>query len=1811
MKHLPRLALTVVLVGALLAWPGRLDAQETPEQWRKADAAGIVKAAESLAEQEGEEAAQARAALAGVVVKRFLKDPEQTTKLSIAQWRAVVGHLLSEIAVDARSLWSKALRKAFVPDSGAMAKLSFTDAVGITTPLVALGDDARSLLAERVSAEANLADMRCQDCVDAVNLLIYPNLDDEATAAAVLLLMRNRVLSSSDAMKQLGLANAGTAIRLLDTRIPADESPKWAKAVVGAFAADAKQLGDLPVAGLRTVCGVLERLKQPGLPELALTWAQQQTSFDEVEPGNLYWLSRSMPRQGDAQEVQRKRLVEHITAMYVGKGAEATRSVNPSTWSQYVTLLGPVMSDEVKAQWLAAVREAFTGDRSASASMSVSERRMVLSIMARLGDKEAASPDAIGKLALEEIAAADLSKLTSSDIYRLARELPKIGTEGTECRRKLIAELNTRFLVTPEATREISTAIWDQYATHLGPVLTEMEKADWVARIHRAYGPATETFSKLPSNERTRVLTILRRLGDTEADSAEARGRYALEELSKAKLTSLTPSDLYRISRDLPTEGEEGKTGRRRIIKHVTTTYVASKGRVQEIDPATWMQLVANLAGEMTDAEKSQWATALRTAYAPSTSVLMAMDSGPRGSIVRVLTGLGDTEIGSPEAVGQRAVMELAAADVSKLAVDDIARLARDLPAKGPDGEKGRRQLIDHVTAAYTKGPEATRQAAPAVWVQYVNHLVADLAEQQRQTWLSAFRKAYAASPDDITKLSVQDRQNVIQVLSRLDGAAADAVQSKAKQAMLELTYIGLNALSPADLTRIGRDLPPDDPESFRGRRQIIEHVSATLMADVNSVRKLTCSGWSQLVSVLKADLTNEERSRWLHGIRGAYVDGEALVALDASGMRSLQTTLTALGDKNTPALLEQWGLGTKDMGLDSGVHTLIWLSREMPQGSPARQRIVSYVNDSLMADPKATATLACSSWRYLVDYLKNDIAASQKTAWAEGLKKAFIESPDLDIKGVGDLVTALHTLGDDSGAALASAWIDRAVAGGRMDAGVEDLMTLARTASRGNSAQMQTILTRLNDLYEARFARGEMSWMECRSVATGWLGAAQTKVAQSWAMRALTQAVGPRSEARVLDAGTVSTLSSILGNAGLGRDARTTDLAMICRRVAALPPAEQAEGWDRCIPDLTHDRRVFKSSGDVAQLRTFISNLDGQASLDAVQVLSSLLDVARDGSVARPSLRRELAAAQLCLASKTQSPDLQKKTADIRTAVENGQPAACLDLCRDLVAGSNLPPSLTDKARHLMALVVLDCPEVGPQEVESCIEAATQASTPLSGEAWDLACRRLLKRVAALPAAERASAWAKGLPRLVSEDAALSAGALAELDQLLTADGSLSTTLLTDLMVTVPDLASMCELQQRRVSAFAASGKWNEAVAAGRFLTALHGVTEEGPCRIVNHQVEMMTKAGMSDDAAATFKRCTCQGAAEGSSPLWAADTMLSEAARAALKDDSKSWSARQRAFLLLWAGEPKDAATAAHQALCAAKLGTRHLCEAYESLAVVLAASGGTLKGLDGFVLWRANGSATPMAESATHGEPLTVLIDCERRVSAVNGGGTYDSLDEAARSDLAAAEVDRWTQRMEAWALAALGGDQVDWGSRIWAMMLDKRPDAQSAEAFVSQLTDRALKTCRRDTVREGLLATADHLTHEAFRKALLHKIARIQYDEGNLKGCLDTLERADQIKTSGPQSDLSDDFMRASALIGLKRFPDAEALLNQLSAVTAATAEDRAKALFLVGWIRLQEEKRDEALEIFRRVEKEYPQTSLAPRAKRLVFSLIGE
>ena len=852
-------------------------------EWRGMAPDGLAKLAHYLTEA-GDAGQAGRRALAGHVEERYLADAASVRQVTPKQWDWLTKHLTVDLSQQQRSKWVEALQETFVEDAKALRTLDIWTVQSLKKALDRLGmpETSRLFLSWMQAAEWQKGNP--DDLARLAHHLARMDEAGKAGRQAMARHLEGQYVSDVASARSVSPQHWDWLTDHLVGDLSAAQRTTWATALTTAYVTDAEQMKALTLREVGNLETVFARLGVEGKAlHVAPRW-MAVAAWKELEPRGLVDLARRLAAAEAAGKPGRRELAGHVR-MRLLSGEKAAASVDLGGWRALARSLATDVPEADRAAWIRGLRTAITRHVAADGALDGGAVDNLKDSLKVLGQETPALA------LLGWMQATEWRGLTPDGLAKLAQHLVALEETGQAGRQAMAAHVQVRYLADSGSVRQVSPQHWDWLTGHLAEGLSETRRTTWATALTTAYVTDAEMLKGLTLRETGNLQGALDRLA-VEGKALRVAPRW----MAVAAWKDLEPRGLVDLARRLAAAEAAGKPGRRELAGHVRERLVADEASVQTLDLGGWLTLAGSLAGEVPAGDRTAWVRGLRAAVARHVEVDGTLNGEAVDNLKDSLAALGEK---TP------ALMLLGWVQASEwrgLTPDGLAKLAQHLVALEETGQAGRQAMAAHVQARYLTDSGSVRQVSPQHWDWLSGHLAEGLSDGQQRRWAEALTTAYVTDAKALGVLDIWALGSLRAALGRL------GVEETSGLVLDWMPLADWREAGPGGLARLADYLDQADEAGKAARRELIEHLETTYLADGASVQRLSPRHWGRLADHLAEDLSAEDRTVWISRIRSAHAgDAESLRILTSHDLRDVVEALKSLGDRKTSVLVARW----------------------------------------------------------------------------------------------------------------------------------------------------------------------------------------------------------------------------------------------------------------------------------------------------------------------------------------------------------------------------------------------------------------------------------------------------------------------------------------------------------------------------------------------------------------------------------------------------------------------------------------------------------------------------------------------------------------------------------------------------------------------------------------------------------------------------------------------------------------------------------------------------------------------------------------
>jgi hypothetical protein len=455
--------------------------------------------------------------------------------------------------------------------------------------------------------------------------------------------------------------------------------------------------------------------------------------WQSMSAEDLLWAAQNLTGDDPAVAAARQSLISTVTSKYLSAGS--VKSLTLGQWESLSGSLVSSLSEQAKAQWAAAITQAYAGSGETAVSLTAGDAEQLTSILNRLGAKDLAV-STVARLAKNSNA---VQSMSFPDLIWVLGNLTG-DAPAIKAGKQNIADLvTTKFLADPAAIRSIPCSQWEDLISCLTADMAVEQCSQWAGKIRAAYvQDATGLASLKQYSDLDRLINALSRLGEKQDD---VNGIAATFVKSTTLWQSWPPGEVTGLATRIGALGELGATVRQSLITLATSKYV-SAGSGKSLTLGHWETLTGALAPGLSKEAKGQWAATIIQAYAGSGDTIGALTAR---DVEQLLAALGRLDAG-----------DLAVDTVAKLVNDSTAwqnwnldsqqaRLIGTLtaPDKRESTKPARLKILERMTATYIPTAEEARKVPLKQWASLVMGLYDVMPEETSTLWAERLRGVF------------------------------------------------------------------------------------------------------------------------------------------------------------------------------------------------------------------------------------------------------------------------------------------------------------------------------------------------------------------------------------------------------------------------------------------------------------------------------------------------------------------------------------------------------------------------------------------------------------------------------------------------------------------------------------------------------------------------------------------------------------------------------------------------------------------------------------------------------------------------------------------------------------------------------------------------------------------------------------------------------------------------------------------------------------------------------------------------------------
>jgi hypothetical protein len=349
-------------------------------------------------------------------------------------------------------------------------------------------------------------------------------------------------------------------------------------------------------------------------------------------------------------------------------------------------------------------------------------------------------------------------------------------------------------------------------------------------------------------------------------------------------------SGLTALARQFRSEGASRDNDKKLLAGYVVERYEA-KSAASPAEMNDWCVLIGELGSCMPLDKQAVIASDLQSRLAPDGASLLQLSATTFGNLRGALVSLKQTQTVADLCAGWVAGSE----NLDAISAGDLFAISKLLPEAKASRDAAVTRLSQYVTTTYLSDLAKLQSLNCKQWCRFAGRMARLLPVETRVGWVAATRQAFAASPEALASLKVDEALGVAKTLSKLGddlaGASVAVTIMNSGQAW--------QSLPPSDLLRLGGFIKASGhPSAVALRGQLGELLTARYVANTPD-KPLTASEWYIASSLVGEYLTPENKTLWASRVQSTFAgSSEAIAALSREDLGNVGGVFYCLGDK-------------------------------------------------------------------------------------------------------------------------------------------------------------------------------------------------------------------------------------------------------------------------------------------------------------------------------------------------------------------------------------------------------------------------------------------------------------------------------------------------------------------------------------------------------------------------------------------------------------------------------------------------------------------------------------------------------------------------------------------------------------------------------------------------------------------------------------------------------------------------------------------------------------------------------------------------
>lgn len=304
-----------------------------------------------------------------------------------------------------------------------------------------------------------------------------------------------------------------------------------------------------------------------------------------------------------------------------------------SDWIMVVARAQPHLSAEGKTQ----LRQAIDAELGKAQPFGGDRTKLVQAadVLIRMGDQAAA------RAVYKKLADAEGNGFAAMSPRELARTADSLTGEKAldQARQELAAHVMGTYFVNSDKVREIAPEYWAILAKTLQGDVSGQSRENWAEQLYSAFAASESAVAALTPSKASGLMSALDALGDQERSTGVALTWV----LKSSQLQNADKSALAGIVQYMDTDDPMGFVARNKLFEKFMNEVEASPKKVDSIRKWDLMRMVRGCSQDLTEPQKKQYATLIKTILLGDPQALAGLNEGVRWTYVDYLAKLDQT----------------------------------------------------------------------------------------------------------------------------------------------------------------------------------------------------------------------------------------------------------------------------------------------------------------------------------------------------------------------------------------------------------------------------------------------------------------------------------------------------------------------------------------------------------------------------------------------------------------------------------------------------------------------------------------------------------------------------------------------------------------------------------------------------------------------------------------------------------------------------------------------------------------------------------------------------------------------------------------------------------------------------------------------------------------------------------------------------------------------------------------------------------------------------------------------------------------